>query len=139
VTRSEEFDAGYRMSHRPADSGPGLHEAERVYPDVHEHPEYYGGYGDKAVDRQSFGAMSRARGNPDKVVDMHRAVPDGVTGIHPGDWVTTSRAYAQQHLDGPMEGRGHVVTAPAQAQHLHPTGDYHPEYGYSGPPVTGRS
>lgn len=133
--------ANYRIAHRPPADGYGLHEAEQVYPDIHEHPEFYTstwakpGSTEHRQDRQSMSTIRAARGKPDTTVMMHRAVPHGVREIHTGDWVTTSHAYAKQHLDGPMDGQGRVISAPAKARHLHPSGDFIHEHGYSGPTV----
>jgi hypothetical protein len=40
MSRSEEFDAGYRMQHQPFEAS-RFHEADKAYPDIYEHPEYY--------------------------------------------------------------------------------------------------
>lgn len=127
--RNAEFDAGsYHGSHRPDVTGPGLHEAEQAYPDVHEHPEYYSS-GEKH-EREALGAMNAARGKPDKPVTMYRAAPAGITHINNGDWVTPSRSYAAYHAQS--QGGMVVHSAKTTASNLRATGDYLPEFGYSG-------
>lgn len=124
----QQFD--YRMAHRPSEEGPGLHEVEKAYPDVHEHPEYYTGFGHPTADRQTIAVARATRGKPDAPVTMYRAAPRGVTQINPGDWVTPSRAYAQNHADA--EGSLVVHAAPTTAANLRATGDYIHEFGYAG-------
>lgn len=88
--------AEYRGLHQPhlGEEAVGVHEADRLYPDVHEHPEYYA-TGETQHDRETFRAIRRARGNPDALVTIHRATPGG--RINPGDWVTLSKSYATRH------------------------------------------
>lgn len=156
MTRQEDFDDGYRMAHRPGDDGPGLHNAEEVYPDIHEHPEYYSaGHGMRQLakkptpegrfavrqiraDNEALNVMKTARGNPEAMVTMHRAVPHGVAHIHPGDWVSTSHEYARMHVESSLEGHGKVISARVPAKHLHATGDGIHEFGYGGPRVAAR-
>lgn len=130
MSRSGEFDTGYRMSHRPAVEGPGMHEAHEVYPDIHEHPEYYLSSHepeDRRVKTETMRALGAARGRPDADVTMHRAVPVHVNDIHHGDWVTPSRSYAEQHAAG--DSGMHVISVTAKAKHLIATGDHPPEFG----------
>lgn len=90
--------AEYRGRMQPdlSDAAVGFHEADRLYTGVYSHPEWYG-HGEPKVDRETVAQMHAARGNPDAQVTIHRAVPPGVEEINPGDWVSTSRSYAQQH------------------------------------------
>lgn len=101
MSRAGEFHSShreYRGLHQPdvGEAAVGVHEADRLYPDVYAHPEYYGS-GEPAHDRETMAAVRRARGNPDAMITIHRAVPHGVQEINPGDWVTTSKAYARAH------------------------------------------
>lgn len=62
------------------------------------------------------------------VIEIFRAVRafDGqVAEIRPGDWVTTSRQYAQQHLEKSLEGSGRIISETVDGQDvlLSPTGD----------------
>jgi hypothetical protein len=86
----------YRMSHQPDLAGPGIHEADKTYPGIHDNPRWYA-TGDACCDAESMSVISQTRGRPDHTVRVYRAVPHGVTDINPGDWVSTSRTYAQQH------------------------------------------
>lgn len=128
---------GYVGGHKPMPNSPALHEVEKAYPDIHEHPEYYTatwarrGSPEHLADQQSLRAINETRGKPDAPVTMFRAVPHGVSEINPGDWVTPSHAYARQHLEG--MGSGKVISARTQAKYLRSDGDFHHEYGYWGP------
>lgn len=95
MSRSGEFDAGYRLSHQPDLDGPGMHEAHLTYPGIYENPNWYSQGG--KTDRESMAAIRRVRGRPDAMVTVYRSVPHGVDSINPGDWVTPSRTYAKEH------------------------------------------
>ena len=120
----------YRGQHQPRPDGYAMHEASEAYPDVYEHPEYYR-QGDTGYD-DSLRVIRRTRGLPDAPVTIYRAVPHGVTTINPGDWVTTSKAYARQHgmhatdpkLDWP------VISITGRARDLRTDGDDVNEWGY---------
>jgi hypothetical protein len=103
-------DTGYRMQHQPDPDGAPLHDIESVMPDYYAHPEYYS-TGDDECDGQSRRAILRNRNRPDAMVWIYRAVPRHVyeaegPSVLPGDWVSTSKAYARQH--------GMHATDPAQ-------------------------
>jgi hypothetical protein len=124
----------YHMSHRPPapgdDVGAPLHDVEDVMPGFHKNPKIYDFQG-PAITGESTRAILAARGNPDHEVPIYRAVPKKEHGINPGDWVSTSRRYAEQHAisngDGPdwpvVEGR-------AKASELLTHGDDPNEWGY---------
>jgi len=65
-------------------------------PGVYEHPEWYLSR-ETAGFREAVRAMRAIRGKPDATVTIYRGAPPGTDRINPGDWVTTSRAYAAQH------------------------------------------
>lgn len=136
--RSQEFDTGYRMSHRPPDSdyGAGLHEVDKVFPGVHERPELYS-FGDEYT--PSLQVAKQVRGNPDAQVTIYRAVPHGTSDINTGDWVSTSLPYAQQHGMHPTDPSKDwpVLSARVSAKHVVTGGDSITEYGYVGPSLKG--
>lgn len=116
----DQFD--YRGQHQADPDGPALHEAEVAYPDIHQHPEYYH-HGGQAYD-ESMAAIRAARGKPDRPVTVYRAVPHGVKDINPGDWVSTSKAYATQHgmhAHDPKQDLP-VISRKVPAKHLHTDG-----------------
>lgn len=106
---------------------------DMVFPrDVTRHPERYGGTHDDG-NRQ----VSAARANPDALVSVWRAVPEGVDAINPGDWVAISRDYAVQH--GASERAPRVLEAKVLARELWSEGLLD-EWGYQGEhPVRGRA
>jgi len=53
-------------------------------------------------------------------IKIYRAVPLEVTEIHPGAYVTQSRAYAQMHLESVLRGQGHILEGQARADELIP-------------------
>lgn len=94
---SHQFDH-YRGFHKPpGPEEPTLDRAHEHYPDIYEKPHIYRTYHEPQVDRESMRAINAARGNPHALVAVHRAVPDASMDINPGDWVSTSRAYATGH------------------------------------------
>jgi hypothetical protein len=103
--------------------------------DIYHRPtqmRYYG-TGENKSDSESFAAINRTRGKPDAKVTVYRAAPDTVNKINPGDWVTPSKSYAQLHLNGPLNGEGHIVSADATAKELWTNGDSINEWGWHPP------
>lgn len=129
----------YGMQHRPADSsyGVSMHDPEDMFPDILEHPEYYA-TGDEAVDQESMAAIRKAvQGGPETPIKVYRAAPAAAERINPGDWVTPSRTYAEDHMERAYDdGEGTVLEATALAKELHSAGDI-AEWGWT--PGEGRS
>lgn len=128
----------HQFAHRPTDYG-GLHEADKAYPDVYEHPEYYAS--GEPGENQTVRMFRSARGEPDKKMWAWRAGPKSVYDdptrtepwIRPGDWISPSKEYAQEHAAKRTEETGekfvvHGMRVPAK--HIRLTGDYIPEAGY---------
>ena len=79
--------------------------------------------------------VADARANPEAMVTVWRAVPDGVDTINPGDWVAISRDYAAQH--GASERAPCILEAQVLARELWSEGLLN-EWGYQGKyPVLG--
>lgn len=113
--------------------------------EVYAHPENYTHMsGQTASDRESVTALRATRGRPNAMVTVHRAAPAGVKTINPGDWVSTSRSYAQQHAmqgaeDGSEDWPVHSASVPAHT--VRSGGNDIIEWGYQGKqpvPVTTR-
>ena len=66
--------------------------------------------------------MQSVRGNPDAMVTIYRGVPEGVTGINPGDWVTLSPKIAADY--------GNVVQMQVPASDITSWADSLMEFGY---------
>lgn len=72
-------------------------------------------YGEREQREWLRGEMPPRDGN----LTIYRAVRKG-EGIQPGDYVTHSRAYAEQHLHDNMGGDGEIVSVPAHMDELFP-------------------
>jgi len=122
-----------------------LHDMVGVYSeDLYSHlgVQYYGDGSEEsaAMDRHSHSIIMDVRGKPDAEVMVHRAVPHGTEGnmINPGDWVSTSKAYAIQH--GWRIGNGQnshpegfkLLRRKVKAKDLFSEGSSLHEYGWRG-------
>jgi hypothetical protein len=132
-------DYPWRGSHRPMADGSRLFdltEAGSYPPDVYDHPEYYATPGDNGW--ASVPIIAAVHGKPDAVIRIYRAVPDGVTDIHPGDWVSIEEGYARTHAiltDDPADDWP-VITAETTADQLRSDGSSLAEFGYFGPTLS---
>ena len=100
-------------------------------PDYYQHPGWYDTGAGEDNDGPSRRAVVRAAGNPDAPVWMWRAVPDGVQHtFNPGDWVTTSRQYARDHLESALDGVGHILARRVTAGVLYTDGNSINEWAY---------
>lgn len=74
---------------------------------------------------------------PDAHVDVYRMLPEGVTAINPGDWVSLHGDWTQERADS--EPGHHVVHARVPASHvwLDAAERDDDEAGYHGPPTEG--
>lgn len=124
----------YRGAHEPPDReyGAPLNDLTSMIPsDVYgpSGPRLYG-LGDPEVDSEAFSALRSARGNPDAEVVVYRAVPEGVSEINSGDWVTTSRKYADMHGENALGGKYKILEQKAKAGDLYSEG-YPYEFGWN--------
>lgn len=92
----------YFMGHRPREDGPrafNLIEAKDEYGDNliprDMYDQWYGTRAGNPWDAESIAALKAIRDMPDAMVDIYRASPKNE--LNPGDWVTLSKAYADQH------------------------------------------
>ena len=132
MSRNEEFHNQYRGSHQPDIEGPGIHEVDRIYPDFYDHPRWYHHGAGASYDKESTQVIMGARGNPDHPVRIFRAVPHGVKDINPGDWVTPSRSYANQHAESNLDSdKWSVLSKVVPAKHVvEGSGNSINEWGY---------
>lgn len=87
------------------------------------------GLNDPVIDREWWTTAMKAKGNPDYEVEVYRAVPKGVKNINNGDWVTTSKKYAQDHGESALNGEYDLISKKVKAKTLSTAGDPQ-EYGY---------
>ena len=144
ATRRTAMD--YWMGHRPTETGPPAHDLlapdpeydnEPMMPaDIYDRPDYYTGF--RQWLPETMATLRAARGNPNATITIYRAQRKG-TGLNTGDWVTLSRAYAEQDLgsyDEKNEGGREVNTYRVPASTVRYAGDDLMEWGYWGGPVT---
>jgi hypothetical protein len=123
-----------RMAHQPDPEGTRAHELWREGPpDVMTHPEWYTGFPEYLRGFWPFLRLAQKR--PTTMLRIYRALPKSYTTFREGDWVTLSREYAQEHLEGPLDGKGHIIVAEVPADTLRFAGDDLMEWGYWGPTV----
>ena len=128
------------------DSGVPIHNLSGVYPDDFYGPNgfrYYADHG-QPRDRDSYMKHVRARGNPDHIMSVYRAIPKDVYQkamrqnsetplalmIKKGDWVTPSKEYAKEHGEGALNGKYKVVARRVRAKDVYTNGDSIHEWGY---------
>lgn len=142
VGRRVAADDDYRGRHRGPDPeyGAPLHDVESMFPDYHQHPEYYRTY--QPYDHQSESKILKYRGRPDARVDIYRALPmsagartrNGVLfPLNRGDWVTTSYDYAKEHGESNLHhSPWTILHTKAPASSLFTEGNSIHEWAYQG-------
>lgn len=132
---------GYRGSHQPDTDGDEtairFHELDKAMPGFYDKPHHYihSSVSDIYGASEAKQAAMSARGNPEADVTIHRAVPNGVDTINPGDWVSTSRKYAVHHgtrSNLPEGQQSTILTRTAKAKHISFGGNDGYEFGYVG-------
>jgi hypothetical protein len=88
------------------------------------------GLGNPDVDAEWFAAAFKAKGKPDAEVTVYRAVPKGVKEINSGDWVTTSKTYADMHGENTVGDEYEILSKKVRAKTLASEG-YPYEFGYN--------
>ena len=129
-----EQTTSYRGSHTAPNAevyGATLDDLTKIMPkDVYsQQGKRLYGSGDSTIDHQWYMAALKARGNPEAEVTVYRAVPKGVKEINSGDWVTTSKKYAENHGQNAIEGEFEILTKKVPAKKLSSEG-YPYEFGY---------
>ncbi len=91
----------------------------------------YYGTGYDALDAETYSTLSRLANRPNALVTVYRAVEKDAKGkINPGDWVTTSRAYAKEHGQGALNNNFKIVKSTVKARDIWTAGDSMLEWGY---------
>lgn len=124
----ETDDGDYRMTHQPDEEGAVGYDIEEFFPGFYSRPKLYN-YGEPGTG-ESIKAIQAIRNNPDAEVTLYRAVPKAEHGIQPGNWVSLSRTYAQQHAESNGESGWTVVELKARAKDIRTPGDSINEFGY---------
>jgi hypothetical protein len=130
----------YRMRHQAptrADEfgSPATDIGTEMMPGFYDNPRNFTS-GIDAADRESTAVLMQIRNKPDEMVTIYRAVPEGVDKINPGDWVTLSPSYAEQHLSSNL-ANGRVISMKIPAKDLWFDGNSINEFGYD--PISTRA
>ena len=90
------------------------------------------GTGYPQADKEAFDLAKRVRGNPDAQVTMYRAVPkdQSIQSINPGDWVSLSKSYAQNHGESVLGKDYKILSQKVKAKDLWTNADSIHEFGY---------
>jgi hypothetical protein len=131
------LDTSYRMTHTAPNREFGatlddLTGGGQMYPaDVYS-PKGYQYYGTgNSFDKKAFDIANRFKGKPDATVEIYRAVPKGVSDeINPGDWVTLTKDYAEDHGQGPLKGDYKIIKKKVKASDIFTNADSIHEWGY---------
>jgi len=82
------------------------------------------------IDNEWWKEVYLSKGKPDRMVEVHRAVPKGIKEINNGDWVTTSKTYAKMHGENALNGEYDILSKKVPAKTLSSEG-YPYEFGYN--------
>lgn len=131
--RKVERADNYRLSHQapgPEEDGTTISldqigsDINEVFPsDVLKNSKNYG-----LKHASTAATLVVAQGHPESESHIWRAVPQGVTTINPGDWVSLSKEYAEEEAQ--MES-AQIISATAKASDLWSEGLLE-EWGYQG-------
>ena len=129
------LDTDYKGSHSAPNAqvyGATLDDLTKIMPANVYAPEgkQLYGLGDRLVDSEWRIAALKAKGKPDAEIEVYRAVPKGVKDINSGDWVTTSKTYADQHGERTLDGDYEIIKRKVKARTLSSEG-YPYEFGYN--------
>jgi hypothetical protein len=128
--KAQESDS-YKMQHtapRREDNSSGDNLTNTFGEDIYSgKAKQYFGTG-STYDEKAISIIQSMRDNPEKQVTIYRAVPKSVKSINATDWVTTTREYAQEHLEG--EKGWHILSKKVKAKDIATDGNSIHEFGY---------
>lgn len=126
---------GYRMEHSAPDpeSGFPAHDLTGMASDYYQNPHYYE-YNDAGIERPVRKLLKGLKGSPDSELEVYRSVPPehADKGISPGDWVTPSKSYAEEHgmhATDPSQDWP-VISQTVKAKDIYTAGDSLAEWGW---------
>lgn len=138
------LDEAYKGFHQaPGPEGDNsLANLDDIYPDIVDHPEWYCHYQNSRArredadqsreERETVALIRAARDNPTLTTVVYRAVPLGVSTINPGDWVSTSRVYAEHHgVANTGEQETHLLAMRVPVSQLYSDGGSILEWGWT--------
>lgn len=130
---NESTHNDYEMQHQAASNNgfsANILNLEEHMPDVldpSKGPRFYGT--NSVSDKESFESLYSLTGDPNQKVTIYRGVPNTVSSINNGDWVTLSPSYAAGHVASSLNGEGHVLATEVPASALWSDGDSINEFG----------
>lgn len=126
-------ETDYFMNHRPTETGITADDiinqnVESPMPeDMYDHPEWYFQMNEKSS-QESVSVLRKIRGKPNAEITIYRATPGNK--INRGDWVTLSKAYAEQHNESQFDGKANILEMKVKAKDVQFAGDDVNEFGY---------
>ena len=131
-------ESNYRGAHTApsADYGAPGHDLTEMYPDDIYGPNgarYYGHGGDsrgRKQDNDTIAIIRSLRNNPDKKINIYRAVPKAVKDINPGDWVTINKDYAKEHGERHLDNYK-VLSKKVSVKEIYTDGNSIHEWGWN--------
>ena len=131
-------EAEYRGAHTAPSVNYGApgHDLTEMYPDDIYGPNgarYYGHSGDsrgRKQDNDTIAIIRSLRNNPDKKINIYRAVPKAVKDINPGDWVTINKDYAKEHGERHLDSF-RVLSKKVPAREIYTDGNSIHEWGWN--------
>ena len=128
--QEEEDNRGYKMEHRPTQSG--ITADNLINQDVETPmPENFYEMLNKDNDvatKETMQQLNKVRNNPDSMVTIYRATTGD--SINNGDWITLSKTYANKHNQHSLGGKGKVISMQVKAKDIQFAGDDIREWGY---------
>jgi ribosomal protein S18 acetylase RimI-like enzyme len=93
------------------------------------------GTGQADMDQEAFDIIDKVHGDPSAMVTIYRAVPENVTEINPGDWVSPVKKYAELNGDGNLgqDLESHVISMQVPASQVFTDANSVLEWGWSPP------
>ena len=130
-------DQNYRYEHKApnAETGVRLTDADQAFGGDGSlySPMGVRYYGDGvSYDRKAIRAFQNAEKNPEASITVYRAVPSNVrnTQLQNGDWVSTTREYAEEHGAREYDDGYRIIEAQVPAKFLYTDGNSIHELGY---------
>lgn len=120
----------YRMQHTAPslEEDPSGSDLSDAMPDIYSpNAKRYHGTGSRHDDK-ALKVIRDMKGKPNATVTIYRAVPTSVDEINPGDWVTITKEYAQEHI-GSDEGYK-IISKKVKAKEIANDGNSIHEFGY---------
>lgn len=134
ATTGEQQAQAYMMNHRPTESGSFGYDItaggeNAILPaDAYNDLRRYTSYTAPEYLDETANQLNAVRNNPKGEVTIYRATPGDT--INEGDWITLSRAYADEHNRSQLGGKGNILEQRVPASDIQFAGDDLMEWGY---------